>query len=479
MGNDCGWTSRVDCKAGGSSRLSSAPPLSVLTTAPFRGPDAPSPDDLANCVHCGLCLATCPTYMELGQEMESPRGRLWLIRAVQEGRTPPTERLASHLFLCLDCRACESYCPSGVKFGRIMEAARGEWRRFRPGTPLQRLVRRLVFRELFPHPRRLRALATALRLYQLSGLRAAVQRSGLLELLPGRLATLEASMPDLRRPFFAPASVYPALGERPASGGRVAYFAGCVMGLAFPNAGAATIRVLQLTGWEVVAPADQLCCGALNVHSGERDSGRELARANIRAFEALGRGVDEGELPLIVSNAAGCGAMLKEYGELLEQDPEYAERARRFSARVRDISELLDELPLPAGLGPLPLKVTYQDACHLAHGQGIRRQPRRLLEAIPGLELVEMREPDRCCGSAGIYNLTQPEVSAQVLRTKLAAIAATGADVVVANNPGCLLQLQAGIRQHGLPMRAAHLVELLDEAWERGEPAAASRLPGP
>lgn len=424
--------------------------------------DAPAADDLAKCVHCGLCLQHCPTYLLTGQETESPRGRIHLIDALNSGRITATPAYAQHLELCLVCRACEAACPSGVPFGRIMERARAQLVARRPGPWRVRLLRWLVFEQLLPHPERLRRVAKLLRAYQRSGLQRLVRASGLLRRLPGRLDQVEAQLPPLPTRFFRPrVEVFPPRGQRRQ---RVGLFIGCVMPYLYSEVHAATLRVLLRNGYEVVVPRAQTCCGALNVHAGERRVARELARQNIRAF--LDAGVEA-----VVVNAAGCGAMLKEYHELLEGDAADRELAARFSSLVRDINELLAGTELLPPTRPVHRRVTLQDSCHLVHAQRVTAAPRQLLARIPGLTLVEMAHPDLCCGSAGIYSLTRPEMSAAILSARMAEIEATGADTIVTANPGCQLQLERGVRERGLRAEVRHVVQLLDEAYGVDSPS--------
>ncbi len=422
--------------------------------------DAPSAADLYRCVHCGLCLQSCPTYLATGLETESPRGRIHLVTALLEGRIEPTDNVFRHLDLCLACRGCETACPSGVPYGRIIETARASLRPVRRQGIGSRLLDWLIFTELLPHPGRLRALAAGLRAYQRSGLRALVQTSGLLDRLSPRLAQAERALPDIPPRFFEPRrAVFPALGERR---GRVALLRGCVMPFLYGDTHAATLRVLARNGIETVVPPEQRCCGALNVHAGERAVARALARRNVDAFLAAG-------VEAVVVNAAGCGSTVKEYGELLRDDPAYAERAARVAAMTRDITEYLAEIGLRPGLGPLRRRVTLQESCHLVHAQRVKAAPRALLAAIPGLELVDMAHPDLCCGSAGLYSVFQPEMSLRLLDDKMADIAATGADTIVTANPGCMLQLAFGARRAGLRTRVDHVVDLLDEAYRLAE----------
>jgi len=442
-------------------------------TAAPAGPDGlaagqagPRPEDISRCVHCGFCLNFCPTYVALGLETESPRGRIHLIDALSQGRIEPRGTVLEHLDLCLGCRACEATCPSGVRFGRIMEGARAQV--MATGRhPLSWRLRSIVLRWTLPHPRRLRLLALLLRFYQRSGLQSLVRRTHLLRLLPFGLHDMERLLPPVASRFFALAG---SDANPDASDGarRVALLTGCVMPFLYPQTHEATVRVLERHGCRVVVPEEQVCCGALFVHGGDRQTARRLARHNIDVFLAAG-------VEAVIVNAAGCGSTLKEYGDLLADDPEYAEKAAHFSSLVKDITEFLVDLPFEEGLGRLERRVTYQDSCHLAHAQGITAPPRQLLRAIPGLELVEMENADRCCGSAGIYNVTHREMSSRLLADKMRAVAATEASVVATTNPGCMLQLEAGLRLHGLKGTVAHVVEVLDEAYAAGKTAPAAK----
>ena len=382
-------------------------------------------------------------------EPESPRGRIHLVKAAADGRIELNERFKDHLYLCLLCRACESACPSGVQYGRIAEAAREQLGP--PGSEFGRAVLQFVFTQLLPYRWRLRLAFALLRLYQRTGLQRALRW-----VLPKKLRDMDALMPVIPPRFFEPKSgVLPAVGPRRA---KVAMLDGCVMPLLFGDVHEATVRVLRRNGCEVMFPRGQGCCGALNIHNGETVAAKQMARRNIDAFL-------ESNVDAILVNAAGCGATMKEYAHLLRDDPDYRDQAERFCARVKDAGEYLADLGLVGELRPLEITVTYQDPCHLAHGQRVRAQPRKLLQAIPGLKLVEMEGADRCCGSAGIYNLTHSDMSQHLLREKMQSVAATRAEAVVAPNPGCILQLRAGARQNGADLKVYHLMDLLDRAY--------------
>jgi Fe-S oxidoreductase len=409
--------------------------------------------ELYQCVHCGLCLNQCPTYRALRLEPESPRGRIHLVKAAADGRIELSDRFKEHLYLCLLCRACETACPSGVQYGRIAETAREQLGP--PGSPRMRTVLNFAFTQLFPHPKRLRVLAGLLRLYQRTGLQRLIR-----PLLPKKLREMESMLPLIPERFFRPtANILLAIGKRRA---KVAMLNGCVMPLLFGDVNEATVRVLRRNGCEIVFPQAQTCCGALNTHNGESVAAKAMARQNIDAF--LGAGVDA-----VIVNAAGCGAAMKEYHYLLRDDPNYAERAKKFSSIVKDAGQFLGDLGLIGTLGPVKMTVTYQDPCHLAHGQRVRSQPRKLLQAIPGLQLIEMDGADRCCGSAGIYNITHPGMSQHLLKEKMQSVASTEADSVVAPNPGCMLQLRYGSREYGPNVRVYHLMELLERAYDAAE----------
>ena len=433
----------------------------MTASTPLPGFDQlerPPREKITSCIHCGLCLDKCPTYRTLGTEMDSPRGRIYLIKAVDDGRLAMTPNFVEHMYLCLDCRACETACPSHVQFGDLMEKARGQIERHLPRPWPERLLRRLVFQELFPHPRRLDFLWHVLRWYQRLGLQRLVRHLDILELFPGLLKRLEATLPEvLTQPFTR--SVPAILPGKPPVTRQVGFFTGCIMNLLFTEVHHASARVLQTNGCTLWIPPQQVCCGALHMHAGEREQARQLARRNIVAFE-------QQPVDAIVNNAAGCGAQLKNYGELLAEDPVFAERAQRFSAKVQDIAECLAQEPLRGPLGPVPQRVAYDDPCHLLHAQRIRQQPRELLQRIPELQLVPVTDADFCCGAAGIYNITHHEVSMQILARKMEHIAAAQPDVIATGNPGCILQLRTGVQQAHLDIPVVHPIELLDASYQ-------------
>src|SRR6266516_5081805 len=431
--------------------------------APAPAFDLHHPPDkvlIDDCVHCGFCLPTCPTYVLWGEEMDSPRGRIYLMDIGLEGE-PMNDEMVRHFDQCLGCMACVTSCPSGVQYDKLIEATRAQVARRHPRPWRERAFRGLLFK-LFPYPRRLAALRGPLRLWQRSGLGRLAARA---RVLPDGLASMERLLPDLPEARAPLPEITAAVGERRR---RVGMLTGCVQRVFFPQVNAATARVLAADGCEVAAPSTQGCCGALSMHAGREAEAQRFAKALIAVFE--GAGVDQ-----VVVNVAGCGSTMKEYGHLLRDDPAWAERAAAFSARVRDFSELLSELGPVAERHPLPLTVAWHDACHLAHAQGVRAQPRQVLRAIPGLEVRELAEAEICCGSAGIYNLVEPDPARELGVRKAANVRASGADLLATANPGCLLQIRASLdaldaNGAGLPM--AHLAEVVD-ASIRGLPPEA------
>ncbi len=418
----------------------------VTTTAmpsAFQPPDVPALAAIRSCVHCGICLPHCPTYRVLGEEMDSPRGRIYLMRAAMEGRAAITETFTRHLDLCLGCRACETACPAGVPFGSLLEATRAQIERH-GRSPEQRRLRAFVF-GLFPHPERMGAALRAFRLYRRSGLQRLVRRAGLLRAFP-RLAAMDALLDETPASSPLP-EVVPAVGTRR---GRVGLLTGCVQRHLFSDVNHDTARLLSLAGWDVVVPRGQGCCGALDLHGGHLDEFRARARALAHAFPS--------DVEVVVTNAAGCGSAMREYEHYLPDDP----AARRLAERTRDVTEVLADADLP--LGAIDVTVTYHEPCHLAHGQRVRAAPRALLRKIPGLRLVELPESDLCCGSAGVYNLLEPEMADALVSRKVARIVETGARVVATGNPGCILQIAKGCRARGLDVEVVHPVTLLARA---------------
>ncbi|HET8913576.1 MAG TPA: heterodisulfide reductase-related iron-sulfur binding cluster [Ktedonobacteraceae bacterium] len=446
---------------------------------------------MRQCIHCGFCLPTCPTYAVLGVEMDSPRGRIYQMQAVAEGRMAVSDDFIEHMNCCLGCRACETACPSGVQYGKLIEAAREQIQldqarpeivqpkpdiisnqvvaneKVTPPALPQTMLRRFFFDYMLPSRQLTSLVFAGLKIYQRSGLQSLARQTGLLDLannLPtpfqGKLKLPEQLMPKAGGALL-PArlpEVTPALGKRRY---RVGFISGCIMDQIFRDINDATIRVLTANGCEVITPPQQLCCGALHVHAGEAEGGRELARKNIDVFASY-------NLDAIIINSAGCGSTLKEYDHLLRDDPDYAVRATTFSEKMQDVSEFLNNIELNTDMGELNRTAAYHDACHLLHGQKIKQQPRNLLKQIPGLRLVDLKEADWCCGSAGIYNITNQEMGNTLLERKIKNIAATGAEVIATGNPGCMMQIALGARERNLPLDVVHPVQLLDAAYQAG-----------
>lgn len=439
------------------------------TLSGFTAGDNPEYADYSRCIHCGLCLNACPTYRLWHNEADSPRGRIRQMALIDQGRMELGEAFVTHIDRCLDCRACETACPSGVEYGKLVEQARAQIEKNYKRPRTSRAIRNFLYRRLLVEPTRIARMARIVRFYQRSGLEAMVGGSGLLRLLG--LQQRAALLPRIDREFFYSrlGRTFPARGERRA---RVAFFAGCVAQVTFTALNDTTVRVLQANGCEVVVPDGQVCCGALAAHAGVRDVARGLARKNMEIF--LREPFDA-----IITNAAGCGSTLKEYTHLFADDAgadgaqaarereRAAESASQFTPKMRDVTEFLVELGLSASLREMKLRVTYQDSCHLLHGQKIREAPRKLIRAVPGVEFVEMPLADQCCGSAGVYNVTETKTSMELLAEKMQHAGSTMASVIATANPGCILQLRAGAKLHGTNQEVLHVVELLDRAIAR------------
>lgn len=414
-------------------------------------------DKFLDCVHCGLCTASCPTYVELGNENDSPRGRIYLMRAVTDGRLGMTPEVRRHLELCLDCRACETACPSGVQYGRLIEPFRVAMEQDDGAAKSHDWFHRWILFWLFPEPQRMRAALAPARLAQRLRLDRIAETLGLFNLLPPRLRQLARMLPPMGKPEPDFPEMLPAIGQRRA---RVALFTGCVGDAVFRSTNWATARVLQENGCEVIIPKSQACCGAIHYHAGSSQPAREYADQNVAAF-------DVDSVDAVILNVAGCGSMLKDYEHHWDDDKK-ADRGK-FAAKVKDVHEFLDELGLIPPQGALNITATYHDACHLAHAQRIREAPRNLLSQIPGVRLIELAESDLCCGAAGTYNLTEPEMAGRLARRKLKNIVDTGARVVATANAGCLLQIAREARTQGERLAIVHPMDLLDKSY-RGEP---------
>jgi glycolate oxidase iron-sulfur subunit len=428
----------------------------VAAQQPIPGA-VPVYEDFSRCVHCGLCLNHCPTYRLWQLEADSPRGRIRQMMLVEQGELAVSERFVDHIDKCLDCRSCETACPSAVNYGKLVEHARARIERDYKRPLVSRMTRDFVYHRLLPYPERIAMVAKLLRFYQRSGPQAAARATGILKLLG--LAERDLLLPPVDQHFFFDqlGKTFPAQGTRRA---RVAFFAGCVANVTFTALNEATIRVLTANGCEVVVPGGQFCCGALPAHAGVRSVARDLARWNIAAFASV-------DFDALVTNAAGCGSTLKEYDHLFTPDePEYA-AAAALAKKTRDVTEFLATLGLSAQLKPVATRVTYQDSCHLLHGQKIREAPRQLLHAIPGVEFVELPFADICCGSAGVYNVTETKASLDLLAEKMAFAKSTNTQIIATANPGCLLQLRAGAKIHNTGQEAVHVIELLDRACAR------------
>lgn len=429
----------------------------IESSTPGFDPDNPPQQELVDaCVHCGFCLSTCPSYRVIGKEMDSPRGRIYLMDAINKGEAALAEATSQHFDSCLGCLACVTTCPSGVQYDKLISATRHQVERNQPRSLPDRLIRTLIF-NLFPYPQRLRPLLAPLYLYQKSGLQKLVRNTGLLKKVFPRLGAMELILPQITLDFFQNnlPEIIPAQVEKRY---RVGMILGCVQRLFFSPVNEATARVLTANGCEVVIPKTQGCCAALPEHQGQTEQAKALARQMIDSFE--GTGVDA-----VIINAAGCGHTLKEYGHILEDDPEYRDKAKEFAAKVKDVQEFLAEVGLTAQLSPLadePLTIVYQDACHLLHGQKISVQPRQLLRRIPNITLREPLDASLCCGSAGVYNLLQPTIADELGQQKVDNLLNTEADLIASSNPGCSLQIKKHLQLQGKEITLMHPMELLD-----------------
>lgn len=416
--------------------------------------DPPQEKKWADCVHCGMCLESCPTYEQTGEEQHSPRGRVYLIKAVAEGKLSVDEHFANPVFSCLDCRACTTACPVDVDVGGLIEEARGQIRQAVPLKGWKGAVNKFFLHGVFPHRNRLHSLGGLLRFYQQSGLQKVVRKTKLINIMPQHLTELELIMPEVKRSV--PKTLIKAKGE---TKNEVALLTGCVMDVFFSDINDSTINVLTRNGNDVSIPANQTCCGALHVHAGDREMGRKLAKQNIIAFENAEK---------VIVNAAGCGCMMKEYTELFRDEPDWKKRAEEFEEKVVDISKYLHDTGYEKPKAAIHTRITYHDACHLAHGQGVRQEPRDILLDIPGVEMVHMPNADRCCGSAGVYNITNPEMAGAVLKSKMENVP-EDVEIISMGNPGCMMQMALGVQKYGRSQKIVHTVQLLDWAYQNEE----------
>ncbi|OWK37580.1 (Fe-S)-binding protein [Fimbriiglobus ruber] len=441
----------------------------ALPVLPHKPGDGPKLDYelVLDCVHCGLCTAACPTYVETGNEADSPRGRIYLMRQVIDGALELDETVKGHLDLCLNCRACETACPSGVQYGKLIEPFRAHMAEIEPGraTAALNAIQRWMLFKIFPSRAKTRFALVPARLAQWTGLDWLTRKSGALNLLPKSLRTMHGMLPALKSHYGSLPEVLPAEGPKRA---RVALFLGCVADALYPQTNYATAKVLQKNGCEVIIPRGQVCCGALHYHSGAEKEAMNLAAENCEVFGATDPNWKD--VDAVITNAAGCGAMLKDYAHMMHHHPQ-AEAAARFNAKVKDISEFLYELGAIKPTHPLRIKATYHDACHLRHAQQIQKQPRALLEMIPGLELVPLNETELCCGAAGSYNLTQPEMAEKLGDRKAENIKATGARALFTGNVGCLMQITRHLKKVSPDMWVAHPIDALWASYSGEMPA--------
>ncbi|MEW9503276.1 (Fe-S)-binding protein [Jeotgalibacillus marinus] len=434
-----------------------SPPCKSTSLSNYLWDDHPDEEKWADCVHCGMCLESCPTYLETGQEQHSPRGRVHLIKSVAEGKIEVNEQFMDPVFQCLDCRACTTACPADVDVGGLIEEARGQVRQALPLKGWKGAVSHFFLRDLFPHQNRLNAVGGLLQFYQKSGLQKVVRKSGALRVMPNHLVDMESIMPEVKQSVqkkYKDVDIIPAKGIPKA---RVAMLTGCIMDVMFSDINESTINVLTHNDNEVVIPKNQTCCGALHVHAGDRETGKKLAKKNIEAFQDADK---------VVVNAAGCGCALKEYPELLRNEPGWVEKAVEFSDKIEDISKYLYNTGYEKPKSTMNKRITYHDACHLAHGQSVRHEPRQLLKDIPGVEYVEMTNADTCCGSAGIYNITNPEMAGAVLERKMENVP-DDIEAISMGNPGCMLQMAMGVQKYGRKEAIVHTVQLLDWAYQK------------
>lgn len=437
--------------------VKTGPSCQTNTLSNYFSNDHPDENKWADCVHCGMCLEACPTYEQTGQEQHSPRGRVHLIKSVAEGKLVVDEAFADPVFVCLDCRACTTACPADVDVGGLIEEARGQVRQAMPLTGWKGAVSKTFLEGIFPHQNRLNSLGSLLKFYQKSGIQKVVRKTGLINVMPKHLVEMESIMPEIGTPVqkkYKNQDVIKAKGE---TKHEVSMLTGCIMDVMFSDINESTINVLTRNGNDVAIPKNQTCCGALHVHAGDRETGRKLAKQNIEAFK---------DSEKIITNAAGCGCMLKEYPELFREDPEWHEKAEEFSKKVEDVSKYLYDTGYEKPKAELNKRITYHDACHLAHGQGIREEPRDLLINIPGVEMVHMPNSDRCCGSAGIYNITNPEMAGAVLESKMENVP-DDVEMISMGNPGCMLQMAIGVEKYGRNQKIVHTVQLLDWAYQK------------
>ncbi len=436
------------------TELKQAPPCTT-SLGNYLWKDPPDENKWADCVHCGMCLESCPTYELTGQEQHSPRGRVYLIKAVAEGKLEVNEQFMDPVFACLDCRACTTACPADVDVGGLIEEARGQIRQAIPLKGWKGTVSKFFLHGIFPHQNRLNTLGGMLKFYQKSGIQKVVRKTKLINIMPEHLVQMEAIMPEVNKPVrkkYKNQSVIKAKGETKR---EVAMLTGCIMDVMFSDINESTINVLTRNGNDVKIPENQTCCGALHVHAGDRDMGRQLAKQNIEAFK---------DAEKVIVNAAGCGCMMQEYAELFREEPEWHKEAEEFSKKVVDISKHLHDTGYEKPKAEVKTRITYHDACHLAHGQGVRKEPREILLDIPGVEMVHMPNADRCCGSAGIYNITNPEMADAVLESKMENV--PDVDMISMGNPGCMLQMAVGVQKYGRNQKIVHTVQLLDWAYQ-------------